>query len=90
MSPDCPFFLVQNSEIKCHVRTWGPKMPSYFHSIVCKNIDKKPNEIFELFEKLFDKNKGKKNYDSEVFELSREEVLEYISQVREAYIKILK
>ena len=88
MSPDCPFFLVQSHYFSSHLRGWGSKLPKTFHSTVRNNLKKTPIEIFDLFDKSFELKEQFDRYQPDRYELSKEEVIDYISKVQEAYRKL--
>jgi hypothetical protein len=88
---NCYFYLKSMKRLDSHMAIWGSGLPKGFHLLVKKNRHLSPPEIFDVFSAAHFSEKGgvAVPFNPETYGRNKQQVVDYISKLKDAYHKIL-
>ena len=88
----CHFYMREMKRLDSHMGVWGYGLPKGFHMIVKNNVAKTAEEIYEVLASSHFSNKNGQVvvFDPAHFGKTKEEVMQYIPKLQDAYKVILK
>ena len=90
LAPKCPFYLQINDQLGHHLSIWEAALPPAFHKTVLENLKLDVEQIYEKFCSGVYSRSKKFKFNPDDYNTTKEDTLDYIRRVREAYLQIAK